>query len=131
MTDPSYQRPAGVTDATVAALGKLSEALEIVEDARGSLYRFHRLSGSADLTLQEATRMMRDAGLGDAADEIDSQLVGRNVVSGRWTFELVDDYDQNYWQVFRSFEQRAREAAGGIGKHIFEAEMKRSEQSGQ
>lgn len=35
-------------DATVAAAGKLSEALEIVEHARGLLYGFHRLCGSAE-----------------------------------------------------------------------------------
>ena len=31
---PDHVRPDGVTDATVEALGKLSEALEVVEDAR-------------------------------------------------------------------------------------------------
>ena len=40
--DRAHQRPPGVGDATVAALGKLSEALECVEDARGHLYAFHR-----------------------------------------------------------------------------------------
>jgi len=44
-------RPDGMTDEVVAALGKLSEALESVEHARGLLYGFRRLSGSADLTL--------------------------------------------------------------------------------
>ncbi len=38
-----HQRPAHLDDATVAALGKLSEALEVVEHARGYLYGFHRL----------------------------------------------------------------------------------------
>ena len=50
---PEHRRPDGATDATVEAVGKLSEAFEVVEDARGSLYRFHRLSGTADLTLGE------------------------------------------------------------------------------
>ncbi len=56
------QRPAGASDELVAALGKLSEALEVVEEARGLLYTFHRRSGHADLTLQEAVRAFRDAG---------------------------------------------------------------------
>jgi hypothetical protein len=33
----------------VAALGKLCEALEVAEQARGLLYGFHRLCGPADL----------------------------------------------------------------------------------
>lgn len=52
--DPPHRRPAGVSDETVTAVGKLSEALEVVEHARGLLYGFHRLSGKADLALGEA-----------------------------------------------------------------------------
>ena len=53
-------------DATVEALGKLSEALEVVEHARGLLYGFHRLTGTADLTrarteLAEGDRHVHEA----------------------------------------------------------------------
>ena len=51
-----HRRPEGVDDATVEALGKLSEALEVVEDARGHLYGFHRLTGTADLALGRGGR---------------------------------------------------------------------------
>ena len=50
---PQHRRPPGVNDATVEALGKVSEALEAVEAARGHLYAFHRLCGTADLTTGE------------------------------------------------------------------------------
>jgi len=55
-------RPPGLDDTTVQALGKLSEAFEVVENARGHLYEFHRMSGMADLTLQDAIRGFRLAG---------------------------------------------------------------------
>ena len=45
--DDPWARPAGVDDATVEATGKLSEALEWVERARGHLYEFHQLMGRA------------------------------------------------------------------------------------
>jgi hypothetical protein len=121
-------RPAGVTDATITALGKLSEALEVVEDARGALYRFHRLSGRADLTLQEAVRLLRDAGWNGLADDADRVLVGRDVIPGRWTFEIVEDYDDTYWNVFRKFEEQARHLTGVTERHIYEAETKKAEQ---
>ncbi|MCU1572793.1 MAG: hypothetical protein JWO93_875, partial [Micrococcaceae bacterium] len=60
--DQAHSRPAGTSDATVKALGKLSEALEVVEHARGYLYGFHRLTGTADLALGEAVELLRDAG---------------------------------------------------------------------
>ncbi len=79
------ERPDRVSDGTVAALGKLSSAFETVESARGMLYQFHRMSGSADLSLQEAVQDLRDAGHGDLANEISECLVGRDVIPGSWT----------------------------------------------
>jgi hypothetical protein len=121
-------RTAGLDDATVAALGKLSEALEVVENARGHLYEFHRMSGMADLTLQEATKDLRAAGHADLADEVELVLVGRDVVPGHWTFELVEAYDAQYWTVFRAVEEEARNRFAGGVPHVYEAEMKRDEQ---
>jgi hypothetical protein len=118
------RRPAGVSDATVAALGKLSEALEVVEQARGMLYGFHRLTGTADLTLGEAVEALREAGHGALADQIDRTLVGRNVIEGRWTFQVVEEYDAGYYAAFKAADQSAREALADGRRHIFEAEMK-------
>src|SRR3954464_13411654 len=96
-------------DTTAEALGKLSEALEAVEHARGLLYGFHRLTGTADLHLQEAGGMLRRAGHTPLADALDRELVGRNVVGDRWTFQIVEDYDEHYWSTFRAFDARARD----------------------
>jgi hypothetical protein len=121
---PDHRRPNGTSDETVAALGKLSEALETVEEARGHLYTFHRRSGTADLMLGEAVSMLRDAGHGDLADEIDRDLVGRNVIAGRWTFQIVEDYDDGYYARFLSWEQQARDDLVAGRRHLYEAEMK-------
>ena len=121
-------RPPGTSEATVAALGKLSEALEVVEHARGLLYGFHRLCGTADLTLQEAVGMLRDAGHAVLADDIEQTLVGRDIVSCRWSFQLVEEYDTGYWDVFRDAEAYARAELGVPVRHVFEAEMKVREQ---
>jgi hypothetical protein len=126
---PGRATPDGVSDATVEALGKLSEALETCEQARGHLYGFHQLTGSADIQLGEAVTALREAGHSDIADRIDRELVGRNVLQGRWTFQIVEDYDDNYWSLFRGLERAARdELAGGL-RHLYEARMKESERS--
>jgi hypothetical protein len=121
-------RPPGTSDATIAALGKLSEALEAVEQARGLLYGFHRLCGTADLTLQEAVGLLREAGHAALADDIEQTLVGRDIVPGKWSFQLVEDYDAGYWGVFRDVEDHARAELGVPARHVFEAEMKEREQ---
>lgn len=122
--DAAHHRGVDVSDATVEAVGKLSEALEVVEHARGLLYGFHRLTGKADLTLGEAVQMLRDAGHAEVADEIDRFMVGRNVLEGRWTFQILEEYDDGYYAAFKDAEEHARTALVGGKRHLFEAEMK-------
>ncbi len=126
MTTPAaeHERPDDVDDATVSALGKLSEALETVEEARGLLYAFHRRCGTADLALGEAVDRLRDSGHAQLATRLQRELVGRNVLEGRWSFQLVEEYDDTYYSTFRTLEQEARDQLVGGRRHLFEAEMK-------
>ncbi len=121
---PEHRRPEGVDDATVEALGKLSEALEVVEEARGLLYAFHRRCGTADLTLGESVDLLREAGHTELAERIERELVGRNILAGRWSFQVVEDYDAGYYATFRDLERAAREELVEGRRHLFEAEMK-------
>lgn len=123
---PEHSRPDGVDDATVEALGKLSEAFEVAEDARGHLYGFHRLTGMSDLALGEAVDLLREAGHAALSDEIATELVGRNVIEGRWTFQLVEEYDDGYFATFRRLEAQARDTLVAGRRHLFEAEMKQA-----
>ncbi|SNR36671.1 hypothetical protein [Blastococcus mobilis] len=116
-------------DTTVEGLGKLSEALETVEQARGMLYGFHQLTGKADLLLQDAVDLLRQAGHTALADDLDRDLVGRNVVADRWTFQIVEDYDANYWATFRDLDGRARTELADGDRHVYEARMKQRERS--
>lgn len=109
---------------TVAALGRLSEALETTERVRGHLYSVHQLTGHADLQLDDAVELFRKAGHDDVADRIERELIGRNVNEGRWTFQIVEDYDDTYWDVFRDIERSARDRLAGGRRHLYEAEMK-------
>jgi hypothetical protein len=127
--DRTHVRPENLDDTTVEALGKISEALEAVERGRGHLYSFHQLAGTADLGLQEGVSLLRKAGHTGLADEIETELVGRNVLPGRWTFQIVEEYDDHYWSVFRSFEKRARDELAGGRRHLYEAEMKERERT--
>jgi hypothetical protein len=120
----AHLRPEDVDDATVEALGKLSEALEVVEEARGLLYAFHRRCGTADLTLGDSVELLRKAGHNELADRIERELVGRNIIAGRWSFQVVEDYDAGYYATFQGLEREARDALVGGKRHLYEAEMK-------
>ena len=122
--DDAHRRPEGATDDVVAAVGKLSEALEWIERAKGRLFDFHQLIGHADLLLDEAAAMLDDAGCDDLATEVREEVIGRNVLPGRWTFQVVEEFTETYYRPFSAMEQRAREQLLDGKRHVFEAELK-------
>ncbi|MEU4358293.1 hypothetical protein [Streptomyces virginiae] len=122
--DHAHQRPDGVSDLTVEALGSLSKALETVERARGHLYGFHQLTGTADLELDRTVRLLRAAGHDGWAERVEEDILGRNVIPGHWTFQIVEAYDRTYYEPFRSLERQAIGALAAGRQHLYEAEMK-------
>ena len=111
-------------EATIDAVGRLTEALETTERARGHLYSFHPHTGPPDLQLGDAGALPRAAGHAELADEIERELVGRNVLTGRWTFQVVEEYEDSYWFPFRDTERRVRDLLMGGRRHLHEANMK-------
>lgn len=122
--DREHSRPDGVPDELVAAIGTLSEAFERIERARGALYEFHQLMGGADAMLDDVVEGLQSTGHGDLACRIHDEIIGRNVIEGRWTFQLVEEFDDGYYTAFRDLERTVRQATMGGRRHVFEAEMK-------
>jgi hypothetical protein len=127
--DPAHTRPDGVDDATVEAVGKVSEAFEWLIRARGSLYAFHQEMGRADAVLGEGVDLLREAGHGELASELERTWLGRNAITDRWTFELVEDFDTTYWEAARAGEREVREQLVDGRRHLHEAEMKAGRRS--
>ncbi|MEU8175114.1 hypothetical protein AB0C14_19715 [Microbispora hainanensis] len=124
LPDPDHRRPEGLDDVTVDALGRLSKALETIHRVRGHLYSFHQLTGTADFELDNAVRLLRQAGHDKWADRIERELIGRNVIQGRWTFQIVEEYDDGYYATFQELERQARNELAGGRRHLYEAELK-------
>ncbi len=110
--------------ATVSAVGKVTEALETIERARGHLYSFHQLTGSADLALGEAVDALEKAGHAEWAQRISEELIGLNVVPDRWTFQLVEEYDDGYYKASRDLERSLLASLTGGRRHLHEQRMK-------
>jgi hypothetical protein len=122
--DHAHRRPDGLDDLTVEALGKLSEALETIERVRGHLYSMHQLTGKADFALDEAVSLFERAGHTKTADRLRRELVGRNVIPGHWTFQIVEEFDDGYYADFRQIEKDARDELAEGRRHLYEAELK-------
>lgn len=122
--DDDHRRPEGTSDAVVAAAGKVSEALEWVERVRGRLFDFHQMMGRADFLFEDAADALEEAGCAELAEEIRNEVVGRNVLDGRWTFQMVEEFESCYYGPVRETEARVRDELMGGRRHVFEAELK-------
>ncbi|MGW1243319.1 hypothetical protein [Streptomyces bobili] len=122
--DRDHRRPEGTSGATVRALGALSKALETTERARGHLYSFHQLTGTADFQLDEAVALLREAGHEEWARNVSTEILGRNVIPGHWTFQIVEAYDRTYYRSFRQLERAAVDELAEGRDHLYEAELK-------
>jgi hypothetical protein len=118
------ERDAGIGQPTVEAVGKVSEALEYVERARGHLYSFHQLMGHADLLLGDACDELEKAGHAEVAERLRTAIVGRNVLHGRWTYQVMEEFDDGYYAEFREHERRVRDELQGGRRHMLEAQLK-------
>jgi hypothetical protein len=122
--DRDHQVPDGVTEETVDAVGKLTKALETADRARGHLYAVHQLIGEADRRVEKAMHLLRDAGHADWAGRLEHELFGRNILEGRWTFQIVEEFDDGYWTEFRALEAALRDDLQAGRRHLREAGMK-------
>ena len=127
--DPAHSRPEGVDDKTVAGVGKVSEALETIQRAKGSLYDFHQLVGKADFLLEDAANDLEAAGHDELAALLRSDIVGRNVLEGRWTFQIVEEFEDVYFSELVRAEERVRNQLMAGRRHVHEAEMKQERRS--
>ncbi len=132
MTEPvrasDHTTPEGVSEKTIEGVGRLSEAFEYIERAKGHLYSFHQLMGRADFLVEESAEILREAGHEEFADRLEQELMGRNVLDGRWTFQIVEEFDDVYYEFFRGIERESRELTGGV-RHLYEARMKEQRRS--
>jgi hypothetical protein len=115
--------------ATVDAVGKSSEALEYVERARGHLYAFHQLIGRADFLFEESAIGLTDSGHHAEAASLWRSLVGRDVLEGRWTFEIVERFDDDYYDTVRSEVARLEQLLVGGRRHAHEEGLRAARRS--
>ena len=127
--DEAHRRPTGADDATVEAVGKLSEAVECLERARGRLYDFHQMMGHLDFQLGEAAELLRAAGHDPCATLVDEELVGRNVLDGRWSYQIVEEFDDAYYSVVKRIEREVAATLVDGKRHVYEAELKAGRRS--
>jgi hypothetical protein len=109
---------------TIDAVGKATEALEYVERARGQLYTFHQLIGRADFLFEESAVLLAQVGHRREAASLWRNVVGRDVLAGRWTFEIVEGFDDDYYDAARSEVLALEHHLVGGRRHAHEEQLR-------
>lgn len=122
--DERRRRPDNTDDETVEAVGKVSEALEYINRVRGCFYELHQLTGKADFYFEDAADMLREAGHTELADLLLTEVVGRNLLPGRWTFQIMEEFDDTYYFPVVEAERRIRDELMAGRRHVYESELK-------
>ncbi len=102
----------------------LSKALETTERARGRALRVPPADRHCRLPGRDAVRLLREAGHGTEADLLEREVLGRNVIPGHWTFQIIEEYNRTYYQRFADLEHRLLHDLAQGRDHIQEAELK-------
>ena len=100
-----------------------------MERARGHLYAFHQLLGRADFLFGDAADLLDESGHADLAERIRADIVGRNVLDGRWTYQVVEEFDDGYYRPVEAVERSVRDRLLDGRRHVYEAELKEQRRS--
>lgn len=92
---------------TLQANHELLSAYEYVIRARGALYEFHHLIAQADSLFESAAKHLNEVGHPECAGYV-QRVVGRDVLPGLRTHELVEGFDDSYWRDANDAENEVR-----------------------
>ena len=87
------------------------------------------MNGRAGVLWGGDAERLAEVGQRDWAGRIRDDVVGRNVLDGRWTFQVVAEFDELYHEpVVAAVRELERHLQGGR-RHVFEARMKEERRS--
>jgi len=114
-----------LTDDEAAALHDLQLGIEYVHRAYGSLLEWHHNLGHAMDRMADAEADLRKAGHIRWADELRDEHIPAGAIDDRWTYELVEAFQQDFFNDVVAFEEAVREdVADGVG-HVTEQQQQR------
>ena len=58
--------------------------------------------------LEDAVNLLDKADSEKLADQLREEIIGRNVLDGRWTYQIVEEFDDLYYRPVEDAERRIR-----------------------
>jgi hypothetical protein len=115
-----------LTETELTAIHRVELGLEWLHRAHGALVAFHHKTGHAMDHLASAEELFRESGHDELADRLRDEMLPRGVVPredggpGRWTYELLEAFEEDLYADARTFEAAARRAVTDGRRHAAE-----------
>lgn len=115
-----------LTEAEIEALHHLQLGKENVHKAHGHLIEFHHKIGRSMDHFDEAASLLAASGSEEAADDLRA-VMDLGVVPGRWSWWVVDQFEDHFLETVLGAEREVRATVGGESsrRHLAEREMER------
>ena len=115
-----------LTEAELEALHEVELGLEWVQRAQGCLLEFHHATGHGMDHLAEAELLLRQHGHDALADTIRDDLLPHGVVDDdRWSYDVVENFQETLLAETTQLEERVRKALAGGERHVRERRQER------
>jgi hypothetical protein len=115
-----------LTDGERTALHELQLGIEGVNRAYGHLLAFHHAIGRSMDHFAAAEPHLRDAGHEEYADTIRDRHLPAGVVDDRWSYELVEAFEQGFLAEVTAFDEAIRADLAGGQSHVTERAQQRA-----
>lgn len=116
----------GLTDGELEALHEAEVGCEWLERAHGHLLAFHHAVGHGMDHFAVAEDLLRAEGHHVLADAIRDDVLPCGVVDGdRWSYDVVEDYEESMLTTVRDVEAVVRGDLAGGTRHVAERRQRR------
>ncbi len=103
------------------ALHRVELAVEWLHRAHGDLVEFHHKTGHAMDHLADAEQLLRAADHEELADALRDEYLPRGVIDeGRWSYDVLESYQEGFLSDLTGFEERARDDVADGHRHVSE-----------
>lgn len=124
-TDSARDGP-DLTDTEIEALHKVELGVERLHRAHGALVEFHHNTGHAMEHIAAAERLLRESGHDSLADDIRDSYLPRGVIDGtRWSYDVLECFQEDMLAELTAFEERARTQVADGQRHVAERRQER------
>jgi hypothetical protein len=117
--------PPELSEFEVDALHSVELGLEWLRRAHGNLIEFHHATGHAMDHLADAEPVLRACGYDDLADRLRADLLPRGAVDERWTYDLLETFEDGLLADVEAYERQARDTIADGSSHIAERHQER------